>query len=70
MTDEEHKGVVESLTSLGRAAITVIPPAFLLLVALNVVFIAGLFWFLERQNAGRERVISAIVEGCLQQKGN
>jgi hypothetical protein len=65
MTDEDHRGVVASITSLAKDAVHTIPPAFLMLLLINVVFVLGLLLFLHQQSAPRERVLMAIVEACL-----
>jgi heme/copper-type cytochrome/quinol oxidase subunit 4 len=65
MTAEEHQGVVSSLTSLGQTALTSVPPAFLVLAAMNVIFVLGLLYFLHLQSAPRERLLTQIVAACL-----
>jgi hypothetical protein len=62
MTDAEHKGVVATVAALGEKAVTLTPPALIMLVLLNVVFLA-VQW---QQNASRERILSAVIAGCLQ----
>jgi hypothetical protein len=66
MTDDDHKGVVASITAFGETAVRSVPAGFLLLCALNVIFICGLLWFLNNQSAGRERVIAQILSACLE----
>jgi hypothetical protein len=61
MTDEEHKGVVSTIASLGEKVITLTPPVLTVLVLLNVAFLA-IDWF---QNAARERLLAQIIAGCL-----
>jgi hypothetical protein len=62
MTDEEHRGVVSSLTALGEKAIGSVPPALLILVLINIAFL-----FIDwQQNASRERVLAQIITSCLQ----
>lgn len=58
--------MVGSITDLGRHAITALPAQFLVLCAINAVFVVGLLWFLADQQAARERVLSQIVTGCMQ----
>jgi hypothetical protein len=70
VTEEEHRGVVASLTSLGRTALTTVPPAFLLLAILNVAFLFAMGWVMLSQNASRERVLAQIITSCLQQRTN
>lgn len=62
MTNEEQRGIISSLTALGRTAITVTPPGLLMLVILNVAFL-----FVQwEQNASRERVLMHLVENLLE----
>jgi hypothetical protein len=68
VTDEEHKGIVAGVTSLGHAAVKSLGPSFLMLVLLNVVFLGMMTWLEVVQNHSRERLLSTIVAGCL--KGN
>jgi heme/copper-type cytochrome/quinol oxidase subunit 4 len=53
------------LTSLGQTALTSVPPAFLVLAAMNVIFVLGLLYFLHLQSAPRERLLTQIVAACL-----
>jgi hypothetical protein len=70
MTDEEHRGVVNSLVTLGQSALASVPAGFLILCGLNVIFIIGLLWFLNNQGDARERIIAQIMSSCLQQRNN
>jgi hypothetical protein len=63
MTDEEHKGVVASITSLGEKALGALPPALIVLMLLNVAFL-----FIDwQQSSARERILQQIIAGCLKQ---
>jgi hypothetical protein len=68
VTGEEAHGVVAAVTNLGRTALTSIPPAFLVLCAINAAFVGGLMVFLDRQSDARERVLSQIITACLDDK--
>lgn len=61
MTDGERTTIL----GLGERLIGSLPAQFLCLVALNVLFIMGLLWFLHQQGAGRERVITQLLTACL-----
>lgn len=45
-----------------------LPGQFLALLVVNTCFVGGLLWFLEAQQASRERVINTIVTSCLERK--
>lgn len=45
-----------------------LPGQFLALLIVNVCFVGGLLWFLEAQQASRERVIDTIVRSCLERQ--
>ena len=55
------------LTGLGNRLITSLPAQFLMLVLLNLFFVLGLLWFLNNQNASRERLLTPILTACIQQ---
>lgn len=63
MTEQEG-GIV---SSLGSKLITSLPAQFLMLCILNLVFIGGLLWFLDKRDMARERLLSPIVDRCLQE---
>ena len=50
MNDEPPQNVVQAATKVANALITALPPAFVSLVALNVIFLALTFWFLTTQS--------------------
>jgi hypothetical protein len=60
-------------TAIGAVAgtagklIASLPAQFLVLVLLNTAFIAGLLWFLNNQEAARERTFGPILSGCMNQ---
>lgn len=63
MTEHEATGVI----SLGSKLIGSLPAQFLMLCVLNMVFLGGLLWFLDKREEARERVLGPIVERCLQE---
>jgi cbb3-type cytochrome oxidase subunit 3 len=83
MTEAEQRAT----TLAGAAAdtanrlITALPVQFLVLVLMNTVFIAGLLYFLNRENEARqqteqhlaearERVLLPLLTACIQHKGD
>ena len=65
MTSPEPTNVVGAASGLGRAIITALPPAFLLLILINF----GLFYVLlsavEAQADQRLRILQSVIERCL-----
>lgn len=45
-------------------------PPFLLLVAINTVFIGLVLWFLDQQLEQRMAVVNRVIDGCLLSGGN
>ena len=50
----------------GKAVLTALPPAFLLLCLINAAFIAAVLWFLDVQLAQRMELANKILDACLQ----
>jgi hypothetical protein len=63
MTEPEAHGLI----SLGAKFIGGLPAQFLVLCALNVVFVGMLLWFLDKRETTRERALTPIVEQCLKE---
>ncbi len=61
MTDEEHRGVVSTIST---GIIRALPGNMLLVLLLNVCFLGGLFYLLSQQNASRERALLPLLEAC------
>jgi hypothetical protein len=61
----ENGGVVGAASRLGQSVVSALPPAFLLLVIVNMMFIGIMFWFLERQQSERNAMIGKFVDRCL-----
>lgn len=64
MTDQEQ-GVVSSVVGLSKSIVTTLPPAFLMLLLLNIAFIGIVFWFLDDQMASRMAMLNKIIDHCL-----
>jgi hypothetical protein len=54
-----------SLHALGERLIRVLPPAFLLLIVLNVMFLGVIAWVFDHNAEVRNTLLTKIVEGCL-----
>jgi hypothetical protein len=53
------------LAGVSDRLIRALPPAFLLLVLLNVMFLGVASWVFQHNTAVRNEMIQRIVEGCL-----
>jgi uncharacterized membrane-anchored protein YitT (DUF2179 family) len=66
MSDKPNgNGKYSGVTGMAHRLIAVLPPAFLLLVVLNIVFIGFLVWFLDHNATQRNDLLTKIVAGCL-----
>jgi hypothetical protein len=65
MTEDERHGIIGSVTELGSKALSAIPPALIILVALNVAFIVSAAWLEISQSASRERILAQIITSCI-----
>lgn len=63
-----------SLTSaaltISDRLIRVLPPAFLLLIVLNTMFLGVIAWVFDHNAAARNALLTKIVERCLAQPGH
>jgi hypothetical protein len=53
------------LLGLGNKIIAALPGQFLALLCINIALVGGLLWHLDTVSAQRERVLAAVVAGCL-----
>jgi len=65
MTDEKKEGIVSAAERVGEALITALPPAFLLLVVLNVAFLSVVMWFIDSIMVQRANVVQSLVDSCI-----
>jgi hypothetical protein len=61
---DDHNGLVGAVTSVADKLVSVVPPAFLALCALNTVFVIGLLWFLRAQDVTRLDSLRAVMDVC------
>jgi hypothetical protein len=54
------------LASVSEKLIRALPPAFLLLVLLNIVFLGVAAWVFQHNTTVRNQMIQRIIESCLQ----
>jgi len=65
MTDEQTQGVIGAATRLGDRLLTSLPAQFLALVLMTGLFNLGILWFVDRENAQRERIMSSVLSPIL-----
>jgi hypothetical protein len=53
------------LISISERLIRVLPPAFLLLIVMNVLFLGALAWVVNHNAEARNAMLTRIVEKCL-----
>jgi hypothetical protein len=62
MTDGEKLGIIHSL---GDRIIRVLPPAFLLLLILNIVFMGSVIYVVQHNADYRNVLLTKIIDKCL-----
>jgi hypothetical protein len=61
-----HKpGVTATLAALGHQLVSILPPAFLLVIILNVLFLGVITWVADRNAETRNQLLTKIIERCL-----
>ena len=63
MTEQERANGL--LASISERLIRVLPPAFLMLIVLNIVFLGVLWWVFDHNVSARTELLNRIVEKCL-----
>ena len=63
--DAEPATIAGAATALGRSLIGALPPAFLLLCVVNVIFLGLVMWFLADQIDRRTALVSTIITRCM-----
>jgi hypothetical protein len=68
MSEPQHEGTIGAVTDISSKLIGALPPAFLMLVLLNVVFLGLVMWFLADQIDRRTALVTQIVTRCMEIK--
>ncbi len=63
MTEQERTNGL--LASISERLIRVLPPAFLMLIVLNIVFLGVFWWVFDHNVSARTELLNRIVEKCL-----
>jgi len=67
MTSEDAPhGLVGQLARTSEKLISALPPAFLLLVLINIFFLGMVMWFLNSQMAQRTAMIEKFADRCME----
>lgn len=53
------------LVSISERLIRVLPPAFLLLIVMNILFLGAIAWVVDHNAEARNALLTKIVERCL-----
>lgn len=59
-------GIIGQVARTSDKLITTLPPAFLLLFLLNLIFVALVMWFLNNQLEQRTSLVDKLVDRCMQ----
>ena len=63
MTEQERTNGL--LAGISERLIRVLPPAFLMLIVLNIVFLGVFWWVFDHNTTARAELLNRIVEKCL-----
>jgi len=59
-------GVIGQALDLSKSLLSTLPPAFLLLVLINVAFVGMLMWFLSANQDRRADMIDKLIDRCME----
>lgn len=65
MADDQPIRDNRGLVGLATTVVQGLPPSFLGLLVINMLFVAGLLLFIDRQQDGRLQVFLKIVDACI-----
>lgn len=67
-TIERHPGLTgQAIDTTGRL-LGSLPPSFLVLALLNILFLGGVLWFLNSQTVQRTAILSRVLDACVEQE--
>jgi hypothetical protein len=61
---DNNPSITGAAAKLGQSVIGALPPAFLLLCLINVMFIGVVMWFLNEQINDRTQIVSHLLDRC------
>ena len=65
MSDDGKIGLIRSVSD---KLLTVLPPAFLMLIIINAISLAAIFWIVHQNAEARNVLLTEIVKDCLLNK--
>jgi hypothetical protein len=65
MPEGEPQGIIRTLADLARQVFGSLPPAFLMLVILNLAFLGIVLLFLDSQVNMRTKLLGKIIDACM-----
>jgi len=60
---------IGALSSLSEKLVGALPPQFLALVVINVLFLGALFWFIDARANHAAEVLNQLLSSCLSNQG-
>jgi hypothetical protein len=63
---DDRPTVTGAVSKLGQSLITALPPGFLLLCIINILFLGIVMWFLDDQVAQRTSMVGKLLDQCMQ----
>ena len=69
MTDPAppQQGAVATVVTAASGVLVALPPAFIALLVVNVIFLGTVFWFLNNQQVIRNEFAGKFLEACIAQ---
>ncbi len=64
-----HTTIVQAGIKLGQSVVHGLAPQFLALIIVNVLFLAGLFWFVDARATHTASVLDQLLRACLANQG-
>jgi hypothetical protein len=68
--DGDPKGLWSTVSRLGHSLLGALPPAFVMLVLVNAIFLATVMWFLTHQMDQRNALVGRLLDRCMQSVPN
>ena len=65
MTNEQSHSITGAIHELSDRVLTILPPAFIALLLVNVMFIATVLMFEYWQIDARAQLIGRLIDGCM-----